>query len=313
MELSMKRHYIIATIIILLISVSLFSQQGRGRIRGVVSDEESGEPLPDVTVKMYNESLDTYFQPSPVTDKEGRWSANFLRNGSWKLTFEKVGYAPQEVSYRVAYAPGVLQDVLTVQLRKIRGLVVQESIAAKAKQADKLFDEKKYDEAIEILKKIIADTPDAYILYKNVGNCYFAAENYEKALEAYMKVYEKQPDRADILADIANTYNNMGKKDIAEEWYIKIPLDQIRSIDTAYNTGVLLYNAGKPEEAAKYFRRAVEIDKEFADGYYQLGMASVASNKPEEAIDALKKFLALAPDSPQAATAKSILEVLEKK
>jgi 5-hydroxyisourate hydrolase-like protein (transthyretin family) len=151
MELSMKRHFIIATVIVLVISVSSFSQQGRGRIRGVVLDEETGEPLPDVTVKMYNESLDTYFQPPPVTDKEGRWSANFLRSGAWKLTFEKVGYAPQEVTYRVAYAPGVQPEVLTVQLRKIRGLVVPESMAAKAKQADKLFDEKKYGEAIEIL------------------------------------------------------------------------------------------------------------------------------------------------------------------
>ncbi len=308
----MKRHFIIATVIVLVISVSLFSQQGRGRIRGVVTDEETGEPLPEVTVKMYNESLDTYFQPPPVTDKEGRWSANFLRNGSWKLTFEKVGYAPQEVTYRVAYSPGA-PEVFAVQLRKIKGLVVKESIAAKAKQADKLFDEKKYGEAIEILEKIISENPDAYVLYKSVGNCYFAAEDYEKALEAYMKVYEKQPDRADIMADIANTYNNMGKKDLAAEWYLKIPLGQIRSIDTAYNAGVLLYNAGKLEEAAQYFRKAVEIDPEFADGYYQLGMASVASNKPGEAIDALKKFLALAPDSPQASTAKSILEVLEKK
>ncbi len=309
----MKRYFIIAAVVFIIISVNLFSQQGRGRIRGVVLDEETGEPLPEVTVKMYNESLDTYFQPPPETDKEGRWSANFLRNGSWKLTFEKVGYAPQEVTYRVAYAPGVQPEVLTVQLRKIRGLVVPESMAAKAKQADKLFDEKKYGEAIEILEKIIADNPDAYVLYKSVGNCYFAAEDYEKALEAYMKVYEKQPDRTDIMADIANTYNNMGKKDLAAEWYLKIPLGQIRSIDTAYNAGVLLYNAGKLEEAAVYFRKAVEIDSEFADGYYQLGMASVASNKPEEAIDALKKFLALAPDSPQASTAKSVLEVLEKK
>ncbi len=309
----MKRYLIIAAVVFFMISISSFSQQGRGKIRGLVLDEETGEPLPEVTVKMYNESLDTYFQPPPETDKEGRWSANFLRTGSWKLTFEKVGYAPQEVSYRVIYNPGAPQEVLTVGLSKIKGVTIKESIVAKAKQADKLFDEKKYGEAIEILEKIIADNPDAYVLYKSVGNCYFAAEDYEKALEAYMKVYERYPDRADILADIANTYNNMGKKDLAAEWYLKIPLGQIRSIDTAYNAGVLLYNAGKPEEAAVYFRKAVEIDQEFADGYYQLGMASVASNKPEEAIDALTKFLALAPDSPQASTAKSVLEVLEKK
>ncbi len=42
-------------------------------------------------------------------------------------------------------------------------------------------------------------------------------------------------------------------------------------------------------------------------------MASVALNKTDEAVDAFKKFLELAPESPQAATAKSIMEALTKK
>jgi tetratricopeptide (TPR) repeat protein len=309
----MKKLIICLACLAFLFAGALYSQQGRGKIRGLVLDEETGQPIPDVTVKLTMPSLSIEFRPSPVTDSEGRWSANFLRTGMWTLEFDKVGYAPQTVSYDVRYEAIALREVLTVKLRVIKGLLLKTTVAADTKKAEKLFDEKKYPEARGILEKIIADNPEAYILYKNIGNSYFAEENYEKALEAYMKVYEKDSSRTDVVTAIANSYNNMGKKDVAAEWYKKIPVDDVKDVDTAYNAGVSLYNAGDPGDAIPYFKKSVEIDPSFADGYYQLGMASVAMNKTDEALDAFKKFLELAPDSPQAATAKSIMEALTRK
>ena len=46
--------------------------------------------------------------------------------------------------------------------------------------------------------------------------------------------------------------------------------------------------------------------------YYQLGMISVNQNKKEEAIQNLEKFLELAPEDGQAATARQLLEYLKK-
>jgi tetratricopeptide (TPR) repeat protein len=261
---------------------------------------------------MFNANLNTTFEPSPVTGKDGTWSANFMRTGMWTLEFEKVGYAPQTISHNVRYDPGALKDVLTVRLRMIKGLIVKETVAAETKKADKLLQEKKYAEARAVLEKVVADNPEIYILYKNIGNTYFSEENYEEAIKAYMKVYEKAPDRADVVAAIANSYNNLGNKAEAAAWYGKLSVGDVQDIDTAYNAGVCLYNAGGTESAIQYFKKSVEIDPAFADGYYQLGMASVALNKTAEALDAFKKFLELAPDSPQAPTAKSIMEALTK-
>jgi tetratricopeptide (TPR) repeat protein len=308
-----KKNVICLFVIALLLTPFLYSQVGKGRIRGLVLDEQTGQPLAGVTVKLFNQRLSQSLQPSPVTDKEGRWAANFLQTGMWTLGFELVGYAPQQISFRVTLDPAAQKEVFTVKLRKIQGVLATEDVLAQAKKADKLFQEKKYEEALVVLDEIIKKKPDLYVVYKNVGACYFAMEDYEKALEAYMKVYGRQPDRADILIDIANTYNNWGKKAEAAEWYQKISLEEIRDIDTAYNAGVVFYNAGNPADALKYFKKSVEIDAEFADGYYQLGMASVATNSNEEAIAAFQKFLELDPESPQAATAKSILEALTKK
>jgi tetratricopeptide (TPR) repeat protein len=309
----MKKALIFLSLSAFLLAPHLSSQAGKGRIRGLVLDDQSGQPLAGVTVKMYSERTAQYLQPSPVTDREGRWLANFLQVGMWTLSFELVGFAPQQISFRVGFDPEAQKEVLTVRLRKIQGVLASEDILGEAKKADKLFQEKKYEESLAILEKIIKNHPELYVLFKNIGVCYFAMEDYEKALGAFMKVYEKQPDRPDILADIANTYNNWGKKEEAAEWYKDIPLEEIRDIDTAYNAGVVFYNAGSPADALKYFKKAVEIDNEFADGYYQLGMASVATNNNADAIAAFQKVLELAPDTPQAATAKSIVEALTKK
>ena len=309
----MKRLLTCFACLALITAGSLSAQTGRGRVRGLVLDDGSGQPLPDVTVKLVMPSLNMTFQPSPVTDASGSWTANFLRTGMWTLVFDKVGYAPQTISHMVRYDPNSMKEILTVRLRMIKGLVVKETVVAEVKKADKLFMEKKYPEARQVIEKIIADNPDTYILYKNIGNSYFEEENYGEAIKAYMKLYEKTPERADVIAAIANSYNNLETKDEAAKWYGKLSVGDVQDVDTAYNAGVCLYNAGSTDSAAQYFQKSVQIDPSFAEGYYQLGMASVALNKTDEAIDAFNKFLELAPDSPQAATAKSIMEALTKK
>jgi tetratricopeptide (TPR) repeat protein len=310
----MKKILSAAVLILLIAAISLFSQTGgKGKMRGIVCEAETGQPIPGVTVRLYCEALDAYYLPFPVTDKDGKWGAYYLRTGMWSLDFEKVGYEPQKLSYRVGFAVGGPQELIEIKLRKIQNLVVKETILSKLQSADKLFAQKKYGEAQTVYETLLAENPDLYVLNKNIGNCYFAVENYEKALVHYLKVQEKQADRADVLTAIANSYNNWGKMEQAVEWYKKIPLAGIRDIDTAYNAGVLLLNAGSAEEALPYFQKSVEIDVEFADGFYRLGMALVALNRSEEALAALRKFLDLAPDSPDATVAKSVIDALSKK
>ncbi len=301
-------------VIIGLIPAIIFPQvQGKARLRGVVYDEETGQPLAGVTVKLYFEPLAAYYLPNPVTDKEGKWGAYYIRTGRWELEFEKPGYAPQKMSYNVVFAPGSREELLTTRLRKIKGLDITDKIVEEVNKGNKLFAEKKYEEALAVFESILAKNPEADVINKNIGNCYFAMEKYDQAIEFYMKVYEKHPELPDILQAIANAYNNKGEKEKAVEWYQKVKLEDIKDVTTAYNAGVGLYNSGRPGDAIPYFKKAIEIDPEFADGYFQLGMASVAVSSLPDAIEALRRFLELAPDSPQASVAKSVLEALTKK
>ncbi len=311
----MKRFSLSVTVLLFLLApASLLPQiRGQAKMLGVVFDEETGAPLEGVTVRAYFKDTDTLVSPSPVTGKDGKWKVLFIRGGMWSLDFQKPGYVPLKLSHRVVFEMGVKVPEIEVRLKKMEGVVVSQDIAKDLEKGDALYNEKKYPEAIAAYESLLAKAPEFYIINKNIGDCYFAMQNYEKAMEYYLLVNAKQPDRADLQIAIANTYNNWGKTDEAMEWYKKVPVAGIRDINTAFNTGVVFSNSGNPADALKYFQKAVEIDPQFADGYYQVGLCQVTLGATPEAIAALQKFIELAPDSPDAATAKAIIDTLTKK
>ncbi len=311
----MKRAFVFfaAAAFLLASAVPSVLAQGKGKVRGIVLDEETGQPLEGVTVQMTNVATASSYLPAPVTDKEGKWGAFFIRTGIWNLDFEKVGYFTQKVSYRIIYDPAAKLEFFEVKLRRAKDIVIAEGLIPQVRKADKLYAEKKYDEAQALYESLLKGNADLYILNRNIGNCHFAKEEYEQAVASYMKVYEKNPTQADVLAVIANSYNNWGKRPEAAEWYQKIPPAGIQDVDTAYNAGVLIFSGGNPEGALPYLAKALAIDPELADAHYWMGMVYVSLGKTDDAAASLKKFLELAPDSTNAATAQSVLDALVKK
>ncbi len=309
----MKKAWSIAALAILL-TASLFAQSvtGKGKVKGVVLDETTGQPLPGVTVKLFSVKAMNYLRPFPVTDGEGKWKALYLRGGSWNIDFEKAGYETKKISFPVNELPGAKQADVEIKLRKIEGIVLTEDIVAQLEKGNGLFAEKKYPEALAVYETIYGKNPDAFIILKNIGNCYFALEKYDQAASSYLKLFEKQPKSAEVMTLIGNSYSNAQNMEKAMEWYQKIPFEEISDTDTLYNIGANLINNGKNDQALKYFKRAVEVDAEFAPAYYQLGMTYTALNQIPEAVAALNKFMELAPDSPDFGTAKAIVDAFSK-
>lgn len=237
----MKKRILLLTIMfVLLVPAFLLSQvQGQAKMLGIVLDEETGQPIEGVTVKPYFRDTDSYFRPFPATGKDGKWKALYLRTGMWNLEFEKVGYLPQKLSHRVIFEAGTKVPEIEVRLRQMKDVVVTKNIVNELEKGDRLYSEKKFQEAMEAYQSVLEKNADFYIIKMNIGNCYFALGNYEKALEYYLQVHEKQPDRGDLLIAIANTYANWGKQDQAMEWYRKVPVADIRDINSAFNTGVV--------------------------------------------------------------------------
>lgn len=305
----MKKIVLIAGVI-LIASVFLAAQdyKGKARVTGYVTDEQ-GKPIESVRVKLFSIKAGQGFELK--TDKDGKWVAAWLRGGDWNLDFDKIGYEPRKIS--VNLNENKKNPDILLSLKKVEGLVITDDIKDMLTKGNELFDQKKYDEAMAVFQKIVAEYPDVYPIFRSIGNCYFAQEKYDLAEQNYMKVLEKDPKNVDAILMIGNCYTNRGDSAKALEWYGKVDFEKIEDPVVLYNLGLNYFSNNKYEDAVKCFQRAVEKQKDFTDGIYQLGLTYTNLQKNAEAIATFESYLKIDPDSPRATQVKAFLEVLRKK
>lgn len=309
-EARMDNKKMLAMITVLFLASTLLAQsyQGKGKIRGFVFDE-AGKPLEKVKVKLYCLKAASGF--STETDKNGEWRAIWIRGGKWNIDFEKVGYEPKKISFDVNEW-GKNPDI-EVKLKKVEGLIVTEEIKAALEKGNSLFDEKKYEEALQVYAAILEEEPEAYIINLNIGHCYFQMEKYDRAIEYYQKVLAKQADNKNALLGLGNCYLNLGKKEEALQWYSKIKFEEIDDPIVLYNMGNSFYENSLYEESVKYYQRAISLQEDFLDAHYRLGLAFTTLGKNEEALKEFETYLEFDSETERAAQVKSFIEYIKKK
>jgi len=295
---------------VLLVAGTLSAQgwKGKGRFNGVVKDE-AGVPLEGVSVKLLHVAENGGFEVK--TDKEGKYTAAWLRFGAWNVDFYKVGYEVKQIQVQIQEL-GKNPDVDMI-LKKTEGLMLTDDLKKDLEAANVLFDQKNYQGAIDAFNAMLVKNPDVYILYKNIGNCYFALEQYDKAEESYKKILEKEPENAEAIISIGNAYANRNENEKAMEWYGKIDIMKITDSTVLANIGINYLNIGQGETALKYFKQAVAINPKDLDALYRLGIQYIASNNKADAIVCFENFLKIAPaDEPRIDQVKGFLDYLRK-
>ncbi len=281
--------------------------KGQGRAAGVVTDAQK-KPLPGVTVKLFSLKGQSGFET--VTDAGGEWRAAYIRGGGWNLDFEKEGYIPKKIVVELKdYARN---PRIEVSLERIEGFVVLEALKEGVDSGNKLFDEGKFEEAAKLFEGLVAEDPNAYILYKNIGNCYFQLQRYDLAEESYLKVLAKEADNAEVMMLIGNTYSNRQDPAKALEWYGKIDIAKIIDPTVLFNISTAFFSQSNFAEALKYSQRAVEINPGSTDALYLTGLISLNLGNREQAIGAFERYLKLDSASERAAQVRSFLEFLKK-
>lgn len=190
---------------------------------------------------------------------------------------------------------------------------------------------KNYDQAITDLTAAAEVDPTQHVVFAQLGEAYggkaAAARGdekkqwYEKSMEAYQKALTMKADDASYHNNFALALANAGKLQEAQAELVKAAqIDPPNGGRYFFNLGAVLVNTNHIKEAAEAFKKATESDANFADAYYQLGitltgMATVDSSTgaivPVAGTkEALEKYLQLAPNGPNAAAAKSLLDTI---
>jgi Tfp pilus assembly protein PilF len=185
---------------------------------------------------------------------------------------------------------------------------------------------KDYDTAVTSFTKASELDPKQVAVWAQLADAYVSGSakktgadfdaGMAKGIDAYQKAIELNP------ADAA-THNNfalaLGKAhkfdDMTKEFQKAAELNPQGAGGYYYNLGAMLTNAGKSDEATEAFKKAIAADPNHAESYYQLGVALTAKmtmngDKPVPApgtVEALQKYLQLAPSGPNAQAAKDLL------
>jgi len=192
---------------------------------------------------------------------------------------------------------------------------------------------KQFDVAVPALEKAAEVDPKQPAVWANLGDAYIGLAGTktgpefdalaQKSIDAYAKAIELKPDDAAAHNNYALALAKAKKfPEMEAELRKAAELDPATAYSKFYNLGALMTNAGQSEAASKAFKMAIDAapdNPKNAESYYQYGMsmaaqASVAPDgkitAPPGTIEAFQKYLQLAPDGKDAASAKEMLTTL---
>lgn len=196
------------------------------------------------------------------------------------------------------------------------------------------LDNKRYAEAIVFFKKALDADPKQSLVWANLGSAYVklagtqtgseSAAALQQGLDAYAKSIELKPDEAVVHNNYALALARAGRfPEMRAEMERCAALDKPSAYHAYYNLGAALSNGGNMDEAAAAFKRAIDASPEpgNSEAYYAYAMAlmSKAGTRSDGkmspvagTVEALRKYLELTPQGPNASAAKELLAALAR-
>jgi tetratricopeptide (TPR) repeat protein len=190
--------------------------------------------------------------------------------------------------------------------------------------------EKQYGLAVESLTKASEIGPEEVAVWANLADaCMKLASTKtgpefdaaaQKGLDAFTKAISLKPEEAANHNNYALALVQAKKlPEALAELTKAAQLDPANAGKYYYNLGAVMTNANQSDAAAEAFKKAIDADSKYADAYYQYGVylvskASLAADGKVTpvpgTVEALQKYLELAPDGQFAQPAKDMLTTL---
>jgi tetratricopeptide (TPR) repeat protein len=296
---------ILFTVALVTISSAALAQMGTGRAMGTVKDQD-GQPIAGVKVTAQDTKSERKLEAT--TDDKGEWALLGFRSGDYDFSFVAVGYEPAAVSRHIQQTgrnPGI--DVVLHSVESRQG----GSAAGKLlSEANSLFDEHKYDEALAKYEELLAAEPTLYQVYFNIGTTYREMGEPDKAIEAFGKVLAEQPLHPGALVGTGEVLMSEGRLDEAVT-YLESAVEHTMDEVVPFNVAEIYMGQGDSAKAIQFYQIASERKPEWAEPHLKMGYAQLGAGDLDAATAAFEKTLELAPpDSPQAQQAQAALNSL---
>jgi Tfp pilus assembly protein PilF len=293
------------------------SEAQTGRVGGTVKDE-AGQPIKGATVTADNPNA----SPSSftaTTDDKGRFSIIGLRTGQWTFSAQAPGFAPEAGRLNVQTI-GAPNPPLAFTLKKggggspsgVLGSMAAKDLQAELSNADALYNQQKWDDAIAAYRAIMTKAPSLTVINLQIAAAYRNKKDYDAALAAYNDLLKVDPNNDKAKIGIGMTNLEKGDLESAEKTLQTAAQSTNATREVFYNLGEVEFAKGKIDDAAAAYNRAAQMDPRWGKPLFALGKVALNKGDTKGAVDYFGKVIEVDPSSPEAAQAKAVVDQLKK-
>ncbi len=178
------------------------------------------------------------------------------------------------------------------------------------KETQRLFEDKKEREALDLLEKALPFISKSSRIQYTLGFLYQQKEAWEKAKACYQKTVKINPRFAQAYNNLGAVYLQFEENDLAYQSFKKaLELDPFY-IEAHLNLGYCLLQQKALEAAELEFKLCIGLNSQLASAYNGLGVVLAMQKKFDQATEQFKEALEL---EPQNSEAKRNLEKMAQK
>lgn len=313
-----------------------------GTVWGQIFDANTKEPLEGVEMIFTNPERPT-FREVYYSGKNGRFRI-MIKNvvthefGGFTVELKKEGYAPRRIGNvriparqetRLSQLGGGGDWNLTSEEDLMQQQAVQIAASGETPEIDleaqargsaiKLYNQGSnalnsgdYETAEFMFQEALGKKADLTMAMGGLARVYSHRGDHVRAVEYAEQVAAAGEDLENMNQILYAGYSALGQDDKA-----KAALESLQSTDpekasrNLFNEAADLYNAGSIAEARGKLEQVIGFNPTHPEALNMLGLCYAAESENDKALETFRKFLEVAPDHPEAATAQAMIEYFE--
>ncbi len=158
-------------------------------------------------------------------------------------------------------------------------------------KAEKAFEKKNYEGAVEYLTKALEIRPDYRMALYYRGTAYLYLRKYDKSLKDFADLIELAPNFPDAYNSRGLCYSNMGEYKKAAKDFQRAASKDSTFAQAYLNLGDVYFSLREPKQAVEAFSKAIELSKAKPETYLRRGASYYLLDKHKEAAEDYTKAI----------------------